>query len=289
MKRGTPDHPKMLDLAEQVHGFLDSQGNSLPFEICHTLACGVIERLFHYTARYAPAGDIGKHSDLRISRGAGWSFDALWLVRALVHSRWLDVTEDDSRLYVHDWHDHSDDAADKWLHDKGLTYANGAATRRGRGVSRDKSRRGRDKSRPSRDLSSQSEPSSEPSSESVSKPEAAAAFAARVEIPSELKTQAVETALRDWISYKAKRGEAYKDPSFVARKLAEFVPAGPGAFVAAVNSSIGSNYAGLFPSKAIDPKKKPAAIRPTSPVPARIPKADFTRDPYAEQQPSDAG
>jgi hypothetical protein len=70
-----------------------------------------------------------------------------------------------------------------------------------------------------------------------------------VKVPSELDTPEVKRSLCDWLEYKSKRGESYKDPSFIERKLAEFVNLGPASFVAAVNASIGSNYAGLFPAR----------------------------------------
>lgn len=73
--------------------------------------------------------------------------------------------------------------------------------------------------------------------------------ASDVTLPASLDTPEVRQALADWLAYKSKRGEAYRDPAFVCRKLVEFESAGPAAFVAAVNSSIGSNYAGLFPAK----------------------------------------
>lgn len=76
-------------------------------------------------------------------------------------------------------------------------------------------------------------------------------FFDRIKIPAELATSEVKHSLRDWLTYKSKRGESYKDPSFVERKLAEFVSLGPASFVAAVNASIGSNYAGLFPAKGL--------------------------------------
>lgn len=130
--------------------------STLSVDESHTLACGIIERLFHFTARYAPSGDIGKYSDVRICAACGWTRDATWLITALVNRNWIDV--DPPRLYVHDWHDHSDDAADKYLAANGLKYANGIVPRRKK-VSRDKGRK----------KSSQSDP--EPVSEPESKPE----------------------------------------------------------------------------------------------------------------------
>lgn len=133
MKRGTPDHPKILTLADALYKHLLEQGLPLSAELCQSLACGMFERLCHFTARYAPAGDIGKYSDIRIALAMGWTLDASWLIDILTTvTKQLDLSVNGARLYVHDWHDHSDDAADKWLHDNNLTYANGAPTRRGK-------------------------------------------------------------------------------------------------------------------------------------------------------------
>ena len=70
-----------------------------------------------------------------------------------------------------------------------------------------------------------------------------------VPVPSGWDTAGVLQAIGDWLDYKATRGEPYKDAGFIARKVKEFERLGPSAFIAAVNSSIGSNYAGLFPAK----------------------------------------
>jgi hypothetical protein len=59
-----------------------------------------------------------------------WEGDAGCLIEALVERKWLDKSEQ-YRLIVHDWSDHSDDAADKHLMDNGEIYADGMPTRRG--------------------------------------------------------------------------------------------------------------------------------------------------------------
>lgn len=116
MKRGTPDHPKMLMLASLLG--LEKWG-----------AVGVMESVWHFTAKYAPAGDIGKYTDEMIAVGIGWSKSAEQLISALVESKWLEMSGQ-VRLYVHDWHHHSDDYADKHLMRNGLAYANGEKPRR---------------------------------------------------------------------------------------------------------------------------------------------------------------
>ena len=78
-----------------------------------------------------------------------------------------------------------------------------------------------------------------------------------VPVPDGWNTVDVLAAIQDWLSYKVKRGEAYRDPAYLGRKVAEFQAAGPAAFIAAVNSSIGSNYSGLFPTKGTNDKSTP--------------------------------
>lgn len=73
--------------------------------------------------------------------------------------------------------------------------------------------------------------------------------AADVPVPPAFGTPEVLQAINDWLNYKSARGEGYKDAAYFGRKVAEFTAGGPAAFIAAVNSSIGSNYSGLFPAK----------------------------------------
>lgn len=117
----------MLDLAETIEAYLAEHGPALPYEACHTLACGMTEKLFHYAARYSSEGDVGKHTDSRIARAIGWVWDAEWLIKTLISSGWLDTGT--HRLFVHDWHVHSDDTCDRYLADNGLRYANGSPPR----------------------------------------------------------------------------------------------------------------------------------------------------------------
>ena len=77
-------------------------------------AAGVLEVIWHLTAREAPQGNIGKLSDAAIARWVGWADDPARLVAALVNSGWLDKS-DTHRLVVHDWHEHADDAVKKSL------------------------------------------------------------------------------------------------------------------------------------------------------------------------------
>ncbi len=96
MKRGTPDHPKVLDLMTRLG-------------LGRAHAVGVLELFWHWTARYAPAGDVGRWTDAALAAGCGWEGDPAELVEALVASRFLD-RHDEARLIVHDWPEHADDA-----------------------------------------------------------------------------------------------------------------------------------------------------------------------------------
>jgi hypothetical protein len=198
MKRGTPDHPKMLALAEALQKAAGDKLALWDSDLFQTVAVGLLERLWHFTARYAPSGNVGKFSDTVIARRIGWKFDEINLCALLRTERWLDAL-DGGVLFVHDWHEHSDDAADKWLRDNGLRYANGKQTRR-----RPK------RVRRSRDIdpaeTSQSEPSSSSSSES--KPKAEPIEYALV--PAGFETDEVQAALEAWARYyREKKGESF--------------------------------------------------------------------------------
>lgn len=104
MKRGTPDHPKTLRFR-----------SLLKVPVPH--AVGLLEMLWHWTAKYAPAGDIGHWSNEDIEQGLCWEGESGALIAALVSSGLLDE-DDEHRLLVHDWHDHADQAVKKSLQRK---------------------------------------------------------------------------------------------------------------------------------------------------------------------------
>lgn len=120
MKRGTPDHWKMKDLAKRLK-------IPLPY------AVGIMELLWHYTAKYHPRGDIGAAPDWAIADACGWDCgrrsdrvgqdpDKLAaFVDALVASKWLD-RDKTCRILVHDWSEHADGSVKKYLKDKGLSF-----------------------------------------------------------------------------------------------------------------------------------------------------------------------
>jgi len=117
MKRGTIEHPKTLMLA----GLL---------KVRHLEAVGILESLWHWTARYAPRGDIGKYANEQIARGIHWHGNSDRLVEALLSAKgdgtcgWLE-SDESCRFRVHDWHEHADQAVHIALKRKGLSFITG--------------------------------------------------------------------------------------------------------------------------------------------------------------------
>jgi len=108
MKRGTPEHPKMYNLAEQLR-------------IEHTQAVGIMEMLWHFTARFAIQGDIGRWDNRQIAEAVKWKGDPDKLVAALISTRWLDQ-DPDYRLLIHDWDAHADQSVSKTLKNRKLDF-----------------------------------------------------------------------------------------------------------------------------------------------------------------------
>jgi hypothetical protein len=77
-------------------------------------AVGYLELLWHFTAEFAPRGDVGRFPDQRIEAALHWQGRSGRLVSALVESGWLDH-HPGCRLCVHDWAEHADDAVKKRL------------------------------------------------------------------------------------------------------------------------------------------------------------------------------
>jgi len=108
MKRGTPDHPKLMDLCE----LLDRRRPE---------CMGYLELLWHFAAKYAPRGDIGRFSTKRIEAAMDWPGRSGRLMDALVKSRWVDCTEKFG-FTVHGWREHADESVKKHLQRNGLTF-----------------------------------------------------------------------------------------------------------------------------------------------------------------------
>ena len=111
MKRNAPEHPKV----EMLRSLL---GCGLAETI------GILELLWHFTARYTPRGNIGIYSDEIISRRCGYEGSAEKLINALLCARWIDSCET-NRLVVHDWAEHCDDTTHMQLAKKTETFYNG--------------------------------------------------------------------------------------------------------------------------------------------------------------------
>ena len=75
-------------------------------------AVGILESLWHLTAREAPFGDIGRLTNDDIADWIGWDRENSELIDGLVECGWLDKDET-SRLLVHDWEEHADDTTKK--------------------------------------------------------------------------------------------------------------------------------------------------------------------------------
>jgi hypothetical protein len=73
---------------------------------------GLLECLWHLTAREAPRGDIGRLSNEDIAIALEWTEDEETLVEAFISCGWIDHHAD-YRLVVHDWHEHCDEAVKK--------------------------------------------------------------------------------------------------------------------------------------------------------------------------------
>ena len=124
MKRGATDHWKMRELARLCH---------VPERYALAWANGTMERLWHYTAKYHPQGDIGTSPDWAICDACAWdcgkradrpgqdSGKAAAFVAALLTAGWLD-SDGRCRLIVHDWAQHADSSVKKTLENKGLSF-----------------------------------------------------------------------------------------------------------------------------------------------------------------------
>lgn len=97
MKLDALEHPKTLDLASRLEA-------SLPATIGH------LELLWAFTGKYAPAGDIGRHSDGAIARACHWAGRPELFTLALREAGFIDA-DPKHRLTIHDWQDH----APRWV------------------------------------------------------------------------------------------------------------------------------------------------------------------------------
>lgn len=123
MKREAITHTKMKRLC---------RGLDMPL----WQAVGLMESIWHLTAREAPRGDLGKLSDADIALALDYRGDEAKLIEALC-AGWLD-RHDTHRLVVHDWSEHADDAIQMKLARSRLFFADGRAPRLSRLGSRER-------------------------------------------------------------------------------------------------------------------------------------------------------
>lgn len=115
MKRGTPEHPKTIRLA-------------VALGIPRPHAVGLLEMLWHFTARFAPRGDVGRWPDEEIAAAICWGGDPAALIEAMAKERLLD-RDSRYRLLVHDWKEHADQAVRKYMARNKLTFAKASGRR----------------------------------------------------------------------------------------------------------------------------------------------------------------
>ncbi len=156
MKREGFNHAKVKLLARDL---------AIPLPYAH----GILDRLWILTALSFPRGDIGRQTNEEIAISIDYPGDADQLIQVLINRRLLDVIPDsEGRLYVHDWHEHSDDTVSWKLARSGQSFANGVPPRRAKSVNK------AEKQEPVRHSLTQSDtdglPSSSPSSSSTPSP-----------------------------------------------------------------------------------------------------------------------
>lgn len=96
MKRGAIDHPKMRRLAKAM-------GKPT------YAALGLMEAIIHWSAKYAPCGNVGKYADIEIEEAIGWDDAEGTMVPILIDAGFLEF-HPDHRVVIHDWFDHADDS-----------------------------------------------------------------------------------------------------------------------------------------------------------------------------------
>ena len=103
--RSAFDHPKFRGLAQSLG-------------VPRYRVVGILECLWHFTARFAPQGDIGRFTNQQIGEWLEFE-DHDNLVESLCKNGWIDRCQE-KRLVVHDWGQHADEAVKKKLKRNGL-------------------------------------------------------------------------------------------------------------------------------------------------------------------------
>jgi hypothetical protein len=111
MKRDTPDHWKVQAL---IHAL------KLPGRYA---AVGILESLWHFTARYCPRGDLGSIPPAALAAWIGYP-NGPRLVKGLTAAGWIDGTGAD--LTIHHWSHHAEDSVHRALARTGRRFADGS-------------------------------------------------------------------------------------------------------------------------------------------------------------------
>lgn len=111
MKREALNHTKLKRLCRRLN---------LPL----WQGIGLLEAIWHLTAREAERGNIGKLSNEEIAIGIDYRENEDVLIEALISCGWLDI-HPIHRLLIHDWADHADDSVQMRLARKRQTFASG--------------------------------------------------------------------------------------------------------------------------------------------------------------------
>ena len=89
-------------------------------------AVGLLETLWHVTARETPCGDIGKLTDEHIALALDFRGNETEMIENLIACGWLDRDEA-HRLVIHDWFDHAEDSIHMKLARRGEFFVNNRA------------------------------------------------------------------------------------------------------------------------------------------------------------------
>lgn len=115
MKREAVNHTKMKRLCRRL-------------DIPTYQGVGLLESIWHLTARETPRGDIGRLSNEDIALGIDWRGDEDALIQGLVLSGWVDELPE-HRLVVHDWWEHADSYVHAAMAKRLLLFADGRPPR----------------------------------------------------------------------------------------------------------------------------------------------------------------
>lgn len=116
MKAGTTDLLKFRKLKRRL-------------KISTWQAVGLLEMLWHVTAKNCPRGDIGKMTDEDIALMIEWDDDPHTLIEPLVELGWID-RDPEFRLVVHDWQEHAPNYVKGNLAKSGISFCDEEISKR---------------------------------------------------------------------------------------------------------------------------------------------------------------